>query len=149
MLWSQSVVLQSQTLCVAVAIALSPTWCATTRPTVLMNQMRWTAVSRNGKLVSLELGVNPSYCGTGKQLSTQTFHSFLPSFSLVDHIVGSPGACNFNMDEKQWEESCQLSQDADDNFDWRIGHQSETPGAGPPADHSPGQYPLCTLKLYV
>lgn len=53
------------------------------------------------------------------------------------------------MDEKQWEESCQLSQDADDNFDWRIGHQSETPGAGPPADHSPGQYPLCTLKLYV
>ncbi|XP_044033161.1 MAM and LDL-receptor class A domain-containing protein 1 isoform X1 [Siniperca chuatsi] len=55
-----------------------------------------------------------------------------------DHIVGLPGACNFNMDENQWEETCQLSQDADDDFDWRIGHRSETPGAGPHTDHSPG-----------
>ncbi|XP_060950156.1 MAM and LDL-receptor class A domain-containing protein 1 [Limanda limanda] len=55
-----------------------------------------------------------------------------------DHIAGSPGACNFNMDETQWEEKCQLSQDPDDNFDWRIGHKTETPGAGPHSDHSPG-----------
>uniref|UniRef100_A0AAQ5YMQ9 MAM domain-containing protein n=1 Tax=Amphiprion ocellaris TaxID=80972 RepID=A0AAQ5YMQ9_AMPOC len=55
-----------------------------------------------------------------------------------DHIIGSPGACNFNMEEGQWEESCQLSQDADDDFDWRISHKTETPGAGPHTDHSPG-----------
>ncbi|KAG8009528.1 MAM and LDL-receptor class A domain-containing protein 1, partial [Nibea albiflora] len=55
-----------------------------------------------------------------------------------DHIVGLPGACNFNMGEGQWEETCQLSQDADDDFDWRIGHRAETPGAGPETDHSPG-----------
>ncbi|XP_074478784.1 MAM and LDL-receptor class A domain-containing protein 1 isoform X2 [Sebastes fasciatus] len=55
-----------------------------------------------------------------------------------EHIVSLPGACNFNMDDNQWEDTCQLSQDADDDFDWRIGHRSETPGAGPHADHSPG-----------
>ncbi|XP_028288906.1 MAM and LDL-receptor class A domain-containing protein 1 isoform X2 [Parambassis ranga] len=55
-----------------------------------------------------------------------------------DHIIGSPGACNFNMEEDQWEESCQLFQDSDDDFNWRIGHKTETPGAGPHTDHSPG-----------
>ncbi|XP_039982288.1 MAM and LDL-receptor class A domain-containing protein 1 [Xiphias gladius] len=55
-----------------------------------------------------------------------------------DHIVGLPGACNFNMDENQWEETCQLSQDPDDDFDWRIGHRTETLGTGPHTDHSPG-----------
>ncbi|XP_074549659.1 MAM and LDL-receptor class A domain-containing protein 1 isoform X2 [Halichoeres trimaculatus] len=54
------------------------------------------------------------------------------------HISSLPGACDFNMDENQWEDECQLSQDADDDFDWRVGRRSETPGAGPPADHSPG-----------
>lgn len=46
MLWSHLVVLQPQSLCVAVAAASSTTWCATTRPTVLMNQTRWTVVSK-------------------------------------------------------------------------------------------------------
>ncbi|XP_060920427.1 MAM and LDL-receptor class A domain-containing protein 1 isoform X3 [Labrus mixtus] len=46
------------------------------------------------------------------------------------------GACDFNMDDSQWEDTCQLSQDTDDDFDWRIGRRSETPGAGPPDDHS-------------
>nr|XP_046227551.1 MAM and LDL-receptor class A domain-containing protein 1 [Scatophagus argus] len=55
-----------------------------------------------------------------------------------DYIFGLPGACSFNMGKNQWEETCQLSQDADDDFDWRIGHQTETPGAGPHGDHSPG-----------
>ncbi|XP_070842581.1 MAM and LDL-receptor class A domain-containing protein 1 [Chaetodon trifascialis] len=55
-----------------------------------------------------------------------------------DHIAGIPGACSFDMDENQWEQTCQLHQDTDDDFDWRIGHCSETPGAGPQADHSPG-----------
>ncbi|XP_076017204.1 MAM and LDL-receptor class A domain-containing protein 1 [Genypterus blacodes] len=54
------------------------------------------------------------------------------------HIVGLPGACDFNMKDPHWEEACKLSQDADDDFDWRIGRTSETPGAGPPADHTPG-----------
>ncbi|XP_041824757.1 MAM and LDL-receptor class A domain-containing protein 1 [Melanotaenia boesemani] len=53
------------------------------------------------------------------------------------HILGSPGACNFNMEDK-WEVSCQLSQDPDDDFDWRIGQKTETPGTGPDSDHSPG-----------
>ncbi|XP_037829280.1 MAM and LDL-receptor class A domain-containing protein 1 isoform X2 [Kryptolebias marmoratus] len=54
------------------------------------------------------------------------------------HIFDSPGACDFNMEEEGWEDSCQLFQDADDDFDWRIGHKTETPGAGPHTDHSPG-----------
>ncbi|XP_068160688.1 MAM and LDL-receptor class A domain-containing protein 1 [Antennarius striatus] len=54
------------------------------------------------------------------------------------HISGLPGACSFNSGENRWEETCQLSQDADDDFDWRIGPQTETPGAGPNMDHSPG-----------
>lgn len=53
-------------------------------------------------------------------------------------MIASPGACNFNMEEDQWEESCQLSQDLDDDFDWRISQKTETPGAGPQTDHSPG-----------
>uniref|UniRef100_A0A3Q3ANM4 MAM and LDL receptor class A domain containing 1 n=1 Tax=Kryptolebias marmoratus TaxID=37003 RepID=A0A3Q3ANM4_KRYMA len=55
------------------------------------------------------------------------------------HIFDSPGACDFNMEEEGWEDSCQLFQDADDDFDWRIGHKTETPGAGPHTDHSPGE----------
>uniref|UniRef100_A0A3Q3R9I1 MAM domain-containing protein n=1 Tax=Monopterus albus TaxID=43700 RepID=A0A3Q3R9I1_MONAL len=54
------------------------------------------------------------------------------------HIVGSPGACNFNMEEDQWQDTCQLDQDHNDDFDWRIGAQTETPGAGPHTDHTPG-----------
>ncbi|XP_044196224.1 MAM and LDL-receptor class A domain-containing protein 1 isoform X2 [Thunnus albacares] len=55
-----------------------------------------------------------------------------------DHVVGLPGTCNFNMEEDQWEESCKLSQEHDDDFDWRISHRSEMPDAGPHTDHSPG-----------
>uniref|UniRef100_A0A8C4F4A5 MAM domain-containing protein n=1 Tax=Dicentrarchus labrax TaxID=13489 RepID=A0A8C4F4A5_DICLA len=47
-------------------------------------------------------------------------------------------SCNFNLDESQWEETCKLSQDTDDDFDWRIGHRRETPGTGPHTDHSVG-----------
>lgn len=43
------------------------------------------------------------------------------------------------MDDDQWEAACQLSQDTTDDFDWRIGQWSETHGAGPQSDHSPGQ----------
>ncbi|KAK7881754.1 hypothetical protein WMY93_030163 [Mugilogobius chulae] len=55
-----------------------------------------------------------------------------------DHIAALPGSCSFNMEPSQWEESCQLSQDTGDDFDWAISHQSYTPGTGPPADHTPG-----------
>ncbi|XP_010901050.2 MAM and LDL-receptor class A domain-containing protein 1 isoform X1 [Esox lucius] len=54
------------------------------------------------------------------------------------HLVGLPGACTFNMPADMWEETCKLSQDRDDDLDWRIGQRSETPGTGPSADHSPG-----------
>lgn len=56
---------------------------------------------------------------------------------LLDYIIGLPGACNFNMEDDRWEQICQLSQDPDDDFDWRIGHRTET-GVGPQSDHSPG-----------
>ncbi|XP_011487300.1 MAM and LDL-receptor class A domain-containing protein 1 [Oryzias latipes] len=52
------------------------------------------------------------------------------------HIYDLPGACDFNMEEVEWEERCQLFQDADDDFDWRISQRTETPGAGPQTDHS-------------
>uniref|UniRef100_A0A669E9V5 MAM and LDL receptor class A domain containing 1 n=1 Tax=Oreochromis niloticus TaxID=8128 RepID=A0A669E9V5_ORENI len=55
-----------------------------------------------------------------------------------DEIISSPGACSFNMEGDQWKERCQLSQDPDDDFDWRIGPSTETPGAGPITDHSQG-----------
>ncbi|XP_061569314.1 MAM and LDL-receptor class A domain-containing protein 1 isoform X2 [Cololabis saira] len=54
-----------------------------------------------------------------------------------EYILNSPGACDFNM-EDGWEESCQLFQNSDDDFDWRISHKNETPGSGPVTDHSPG-----------
>ncbi|XP_029935423.1 MAM and LDL-receptor class A domain-containing protein 1 [Myripristis murdjan] len=54
------------------------------------------------------------------------------------HTVSLPGACDFNMPEDQWEETCQLSQDTDDDCDWRIARAGETPGTGPHSDHSPG-----------
>uniref|UniRef100_A0A3Q3L091 MAM domain-containing protein n=1 Tax=Mastacembelus armatus TaxID=205130 RepID=A0A3Q3L091_9TELE len=55
-----------------------------------------------------------------------------------EHIAHVPGACNFDVKKDQWQEACQLSQDHNDDFDWRIGQRSETPGAGPENDHSPG-----------
>uniref|UniRef100_A0A8C6WYH0 MAM and LDL receptor class A domain containing 1 n=1 Tax=Neogobius melanostomus TaxID=47308 RepID=A0A8C6WYH0_9GOBI len=55
-----------------------------------------------------------------------------------DHIAALPGSCSFNMELDQWEQSCQLSQDTDDDFDWAISHCSHTPGTGPQADHTPG-----------
>ncbi|KAM6977638.1 MAM and LDL-receptor class A domain-containing protein 1 [Aplochiton taeniatus] len=54
------------------------------------------------------------------------------------HIRDLPGSCNFDMPADQWEETCQLSQDLDDDCDWRIGQGRVTSGTGPPADHSPG-----------
>ncbi|XP_014036210.2 MAM and LDL-receptor class A domain-containing protein 1 isoform X1 [Salmo salar] len=54
------------------------------------------------------------------------------------HIVGLPGACNFDMPKDMWEETCQLTQDPDDDLDWRIGQRRDNPGTGPPFDHSPG-----------
>uniref|UniRef100_A0A8C5HM61 MAM and LDL-receptor class A domain-containing protein 1-like n=1 Tax=Gouania willdenowi TaxID=441366 RepID=A0A8C5HM61_GOUWI len=55
-----------------------------------------------------------------------------------NHIIGSPGACDFNVEADQWEESCQLSQEANDDFDWLIRDRTDTPGTGPESDHSPG-----------
>ncbi|XP_024910376.1 MAM and LDL-receptor class A domain-containing protein 1 isoform X3 [Cynoglossus semilaevis] len=55
-----------------------------------------------------------------------------------NHTVATPGSCNFNGDEDQWEQKCQFFQDQDDDFDWRIGQRTETPGSGPDSDHSPG-----------
>lgn len=48
-----------------------------------------------------------------------------------------PGACSFDMPEGLWEETCLLSQDPTDDFDWDIGHGRMFNGTGPSADHSP------------
>lgn len=63
-----------------------------------------------------------------------------PLSLTLGHTVSLPGACDFNMPEDQWEETCQLSQDTDDDCDWRIARAGETPGTGPHSDHSPGQF---------
>uniref|UniRef100_W5MXZ4 MAM and LDL receptor class A domain containing 1 n=1 Tax=Lepisosteus oculatus TaxID=7918 RepID=W5MXZ4_LEPOC len=56
------------------------------------------------------------------------------------HILGSPGACNFNMPSTEsWEAVCHLTQNGNDDFDWKIGSRTETEGTGPTADHSPVQ----------
>lgn len=86
--------------------------------------------------------INRSLLGEQKDnfetgLQTRSFHLSI-SFFLADKIISSPGACNFNMEGDQWKERCQLSQDPDDDFDWRIGSSTETPGAGPITDHSQG-----------
>uniref|UniRef100_A0A673AYJ2 MAM and LDL receptor class A domain containing 1 n=1 Tax=Sphaeramia orbicularis TaxID=375764 RepID=A0A673AYJ2_9TELE len=51
--------------------------------------------------------------------------------------VQSPGSCNFNLEGSQWEDRCQLSQDTNADFYWTISDQTNTPGTGPPSDHSP------------
>ncbi|XP_062297401.1 MAM and LDL-receptor class A domain-containing protein 1 [Scomber scombrus] len=45
-----------------------------------------------------------------------------------NHILSLPGACNFNMADDQWEKSCGLSQEFDDDFDWRISHSAGSRG---------------------
>lgn len=76
MLWRQSVVLQTRTLCVAVVTASSPTWCVTTRPTVLMNPMRQTAVSTNG--------INEWF-----HLIVEQKNNFQPSLSLSQTVYSA------------------------------------------------------------
>lgn len=68
--------------------------------------------------------------GAEEQLLTSVF--------LLDHIIDSPGACDFNMGEDEWEETCELFQDRDDDFDWTIGHKSSILGDERHSDHSPG-----------
>lgn len=72
-----------------------------------------------------------------------------PSSAFIDRIFGLPGACDFNMDDDQWEAACQLSQDTTDDFDWLIGQWSETHGAGPQSDHSPGQCSRFITCLFI
>ncbi|XP_055063524.2 MAM and LDL-receptor class A domain-containing protein 1 isoform X1 [Misgurnus anguillicaudatus] len=48
-----------------------------------------------------------------------------------------PGGCSFDMPEGLWEETCQLSQDLTDDFDWDIGYGRMFNGTGPSADNSP------------
>lgn len=55
-----------------------------------------------------------------------------------EHIFGLPGSCAFNEDDEQWEETCQLAQNSDDDFDWRMSRRSAPPPLGPYVDHSPG-----------
>ncbi|XP_050969614.1 MAM and LDL-receptor class A domain-containing protein 1 [Labeo rohita] len=51
--------------------------------------------------------------------------------------INVPGACNFDMPSGHWQETCQLSQDPYDDFDWDIGYGRMHNGTGPSADHSP------------
>lgn len=90
--------------------------------------------------VEIEIGSESILFCSGKFAHLELpYSSRLPSASYADHIASLPGSCNFNMEESQWEESCQLSQDTDDDFDWKISHRTRTPGTGPQEDHTPGQ----------
>ncbi len=53
-------------------------------------------------------------------------------------VVHVPGACDFDMPSGLWQETCQLSQDPHDDFDWDIGYGRMRNGTGPSADHSHG-----------
>ncbi len=53
-------------------------------------------------------------------------------------VVYVPGACDFDMPSGLWQETCQLSQDPHDDFDWDIGYGRMRNGTGPSADHSHG-----------
>ncbi|KAK7176201.1 hypothetical protein R3I93_000462 [Phoxinus phoxinus] len=50
----------------------------------------------------------------------------------------APGACNFDNPGGHWEETCQLSQDPHDDFDWDIGYARMHNGTGPSADPNGG-----------
>lgn len=103
---------------------------------MLMNQMRRTVVSEKRKLFYLVVRMSPS-AHRKKTVFITCFPLFCYFLLLLDYIFVLPGACNFNMEDDRWEQICQLSQDPDDDFDWRIGHNTET-GVGPQSDHSPG-----------
>lgn len=123
----QEVVPRTQTLFVTVASASSPTWCATTRPTVPMDLTSWTVVS----------GARESACW---RLLSRRYSTWRCRSSVLEHIFGLPGSCAFNGDDQQWEETCQLAQNSDDDFDWRMSRRSALPLLGPYVDHSPGQF---------
>ncbi|TRZ00115.1 hypothetical protein DNTS_020307 [Danionella cerebrum] len=44
--------------------------------------------------------------------------------------------CNFDRPDIQWQETCQLKQDSQDDFDWVIGYGRTSNETGPSADHS-------------
>lgn len=143
MLWFQSVVLQTQTLNATAVTASSPIWCVTTRLTVPTNRMSSTVVSGNWKF--LEMGGGKfDFFFCDKYIQTECV-TLLHHPTLLDHIIGLPGSCSFNMDENHWEETCQLSQNSDDDFDWMISQHSAPPPGGPYVDHSPGQFSLWSL----
>lgn len=122
------------------ATASSPTWGVTTRRTVPTGRMRRTVVSGNKKRLWWE---------AERMIAEERNNTRPPSSASVDQIFGLPGACDFNMDDDRWETACQLSQDATDDFDWRIGQRSETHGAGPQTDHSTGQCSGTRLAVYL
>ncbi|CAB1340683.1 unnamed protein product, partial [Coregonus sp. 'balchen'] len=71
----------------------------------------------------------PPSCAVVTDFVCQCIESHLVCDSKADcadetysHIV--PGSCNFYMPEDMWEETCQLTQDPDNNLDWRIGQTS-------------------------
>lgn len=121
----QEVVLRTQTLFVTVVSASSPTWCATAKPTVPTDLTSWSVVS----------GDRESVCKVSRRCSTWRSRSSVP-----EHISKLPGSCDFNLADEQWEETCQLAQNSDDNFDWRMSQRSALPPLGPYVDHSPGQF---------
>lgn len=123
----QEVVPQTQTSFVTVASASSRTWCATTRPTAPMDLTSWTVVGGDRESPRERLLSGP--CSTCRCRSP-----------MLERIFRLPGSCDFNLAEEQWEETCQLGQNSDDDFDWRMSRRSALPPLGPYVDHSPGQF---------
>lgn len=105
-----------------------------------MSLMRWTAVSTPA------FNVIVTRFDMGRKRCVYAFLVVIRKFLLwiqVQHLIFSlvltvsvPGACRFDLPEGLWEQTCQLSQDHNDDFDWNIGHGRMFNGTGPSADHS-------------
>lgn len=101
-----------------------------------MDLMSWTVVS--GHLRSV------CWWFSSRQYSIWRCRS-----SVLEHMFGLPGSCDFNMGDAQWEETCQLMQDSDNDFNWTMSQPSALPPLGPYVDHSPGQFSPWHLTIVV
>ncbi|KAF3836644.1 hypothetical protein F7725_029202 [Dissostichus mawsoni] len=104
----------------------------------------WYYISHKA-LGTIRLLIKPPSCPAASDFVCESGHcieSHLECDSKDDCADGSDekhcGICDFNMGAAWWERSCGLDQDSEDDFDWSVGRHSETPGAGPQSDHSPG-----------
>lgn len=87
----------------------------------------------------LDCGEWRSGVGVREQWLSRHYSTWRWRSPTLEPTFGLPGACDFNLADEQWEETCQLGQNSDDDFDWRMSQHGALPPLGPYVDHSPGQ----------